>query len=85
MKMLEEVLGAVEIDPALEGKGDFKPKAPGMKYRHYAPQAAMYLFEGEAISNMLPIVTATAAQGIKTGGFMQCKKLLFIFLKLKIS
>lgn len=27
----------------------------------------MYLFEGEAISNMLPIVTATAAQGIKTG------------------
>ena len=42
----------------------FKPKAPGMKYRHYAPQAAMYLFEGEAISNMLPIVTATAAQGI---------------------
>lgn len=66
-EMLEEVLGAVEIDPALEGKGDFKPKAPGMKYRHYAPQAAMYLFEGEAISNMLPIVTATAAQGIKTG------------------
>ena len=54
-EMLEEVLGAVEIDPALEGKGDFKPKAPGMKYRHYAPQAAMYLFEGEAISNMLPI------------------------------
>ena len=66
-EMLEEVLGAVEIDPALEGNGDFKPKAPGMKYRHYAPQAAMYLFEGEAISNMLPIVTATAAQGIKTG------------------
>ena len=28
--------------------GDFKPKAPGMKYKHYAPKAEMIIFSGEA-------------------------------------
>lgn len=50
-QMLEDVLGVVELDPALnlEPKNDesFAPKAPGMKYRHYAPKAKMILFEGE--------------------------------------
>ena len=50
-QMLEEVLGVVELDPSLslDPKKDeeFKPKAPGMKYRHYAPKAEMTLFEGE--------------------------------------
>lgn len=44
-EMLEAVLGAVEIDPGLL-RADQKPKAPGMKYRHYAPRAEMYLVEG---------------------------------------
>lgn len=49
MEMLKETLGEVEIDPAIlkpmaEG---VKPKAPGMKYRHYAPAAEMTLVEGE--------------------------------------
>lgn len=66
-EMLEDVLGAVEVDPALAGQGDFKPKAPGMKYRHYAPQAVMYLFEDAAISKLPAAVKAAAAQGLKTG------------------
>ena len=37
-EMLTEVLGAVEIDPALLGGRDVTPIAPGMKYRHYAPK-----------------------------------------------
>ena len=45
---LTEVLGEKpDIDPTLLGKGmedGFVPKAPGMKYRHYAPEAEMILF-----------------------------------------
>ena len=45
---LTEVLGdKPEIDPTLLGKkmeDGFTPKAPGMKYRHYAPKAEMILF-----------------------------------------
>ena len=40
----------VIMDPALNKKPedpDFHPKAPGMKYRHYAPKAPMIIFEGE--------------------------------------
>ncbi|RDU37956.1 threonylcarbamoyl-AMP synthase [Neobacillus piezotolerans] len=42
---LEAVIGRVEVDPALVG-GESKPKAPGMKYRHYAPEAPLYLVDG---------------------------------------
>lgn len=46
---LEEVLGEkLAIDPTLLGKSmaeGFTPKAPGMKYRHYAPKAEMILFK----------------------------------------
>lgn len=48
--MLEEVVGTVTIDPAVNGpKKDtsFKPKAPGMKYKHYAPKADMTIISGE--------------------------------------
>lgn len=51
---LEEALGRrVDLDPTLNQRpdkfnnGDFKPKAPGMKYKHYAPEAEMIVFEGE--------------------------------------
>ena len=51
-KDLEAVLGGqVLLDPTLNKKPeageDFRPKAPGMKYRHYAPKADMLIFEGE--------------------------------------
>lgn len=48
-KMLEEVVGKVEIDPAILSKPDpsLRPKAPGMKYKHYAPKADLTLVEGE--------------------------------------
>ena len=39
-EMLEETVGKVRLDKALMTgvKGNVKPKAPGMKYRHYAPR-----------------------------------------------
>ena len=49
IEMLRETLGQVDIDPVILGpvSGDIKPKAPGMKYRHYAPKADMTLVEGD--------------------------------------
>lgn len=51
---LETALGKrVLLDPTLNKRpdkfnnGDFKPKAPGMKYKHYAPKAQMIVFEGK--------------------------------------
>ncbi len=49
----QEKLGVpVIMDPALNKKPedpDFHPKAPGMKYKHYAPKAPMIIFEGEEV------------------------------------
>ena len=66
---LSEALGKeVVIDPALlknpteadDGSEDeqFKPKAPGMKYKHYAPKAEMYIYRGEAEKVRLAIAEA---------------------------
>ena len=49
LEALEEVLGEVAVDAALLrplGAGE-KPKAPGMKYRHYAPKAPVTVVLGE--------------------------------------
>lgn len=50
LEMLRGALGRVDVDPAIEGPmaEGVHPKAPGMKYRHYAPRAEMLLVEGEA-------------------------------------
>ena len=47
--MFEEAIGKTIIDPAIMGslKEGVIPKAPGMKYRHYAPKADMILVEGD--------------------------------------
>ena len=49
MEMLAEVLGEVSVDPAILGplSADVRPKAPGMKYKHYAPKADLTLVEPE--------------------------------------
>ena len=49
LEALEGVLGEVAVDAALLrplGEGE-KPKAPGMKYRHYAPKAPVTVVLGE--------------------------------------
>lgn len=48
-QMLSEVLGEeVIIDPGILAADDTtKPKAPGMKYKHYAPKADMIIVDGE--------------------------------------
>lgn len=50
---LEKVIGQVNIDPALEKKEDnIKAKAPGMKYKHYSPNADVYIVSGN-IDNVI--------------------------------
>ncbi|MEH7455871.1 L-threonylcarbamoyladenylate synthase [Bacillus sp. JJ1127] len=44
-EQLEEVIGTVSLDPALKDETE-KPKAPGMKYTHYAPKAPLSIVEG---------------------------------------
>ena len=49
--MLERVIGTVETDPTLMKKTEGgRPKAPGMRYRHYAPKGDMQIFAGEMSS-----------------------------------
>ena len=47
-EQLEEILGEITVDKAVLGllQAGEKPKAPGMKYRHYAPDAAVIIVRG---------------------------------------
>ncbi len=48
LEELRDVLGKVELDPAIlrpMGEGE-QPRAPGMKYRHYAPKAPVIVVKG---------------------------------------
>ena len=68
-EMLAEVAGEVMIDPALVG-ADAIPRAPGMKYKHYAPKAPLTLVEG-APESIVPAMQAQIrhwqAEGHKVG------------------
>ena len=46
-EMLEKVLGEVDVDRTIIApNSNIRPKAPGMKYRHYAPQGDLAIVEG---------------------------------------
>lgn len=45
-EMLEAVIGEVRMDPGLMSETG-RPKAPGMRYRHYAPEAPLTIIAGE--------------------------------------
>lgn len=48
LEMLQELLGEVRMDRGLlKSDSQIRPKAPGMKYRHYAPKADLTIVEGE--------------------------------------
>lgn len=72
MEMLRETVGRVEIDPAIQAppSADLRPKAPGMKYRHYAPHADLQLVEGETgkvVETINTLVKEKLAEGKKVG------------------
>ncbi|MBQ9562779.1 MAG: threonylcarbamoyl-AMP synthase [Lachnospiraceae bacterium] len=68
-EMMQRVVGRVEIDRAiLEENVDrhFVPKAPGMKYRHYAPKGSLTVVEGEEEA-VIREICRLAEEGVKAG------------------
>lgn len=56
-EMLEEVIGTVAVDPGISGVSpDSRPKAPGMKYTHYAPKGMMYIVEGASPNDTIQYI-----------------------------
>lgn len=71
-QMLEEIVGEVVIDKAILGPTDsgIKPKAPGMKYKHYAPKADFTMYDGElekVISKINEVAEEYVRRGYKVG------------------
>lgn len=55
--MLENIVGPVEIDKALvETDSNLRPKAPGMKYTHYAPKGELSIVEADDINKVTQII-----------------------------
>lgn len=72
LEMLKEVLGQVELDPSLKNKDDnIKAKAPGMKYKHYSPQAQVYIVKANDLDDFAQKVDALCLENekkkLKTG------------------
>ena len=71
LDMLRECLGEVRMDPTLFS-GDYKepPKAPGMKYRHYAPKGILTIVSGmevAVVERINELVEAAVLEGKKVG------------------
>ena len=71
LEMLQETLGDVRMDKGLiAADSKVRPKAPGMKYRHYAPKADLSIVEGpqdEVIACINRLTREAASTGLKTG------------------
>lgn len=70
--MLKRVIEQLQIDPSLmeEAAPGVKPKAPGMKYRHYAPKAELTIVEGDldkAAEEIERLAEEKRRQGYRTG------------------
>jgi len=70
-EMLAKVLGEVHADPTiLHVAADVAPKAPGMKYRHYAPKGDLTIVTGEqaiVLSRINALTKEAMERGQKTG------------------
>ena len=72
LEMLGEVLGQVNLDPSLKNKDDnIRAKAPGMKYKHYSPQAQVYIVRAgdqeDFARRVYSLCVDNAKKGLKTG------------------
>ena len=66
-EMLSEVLGEVETDVTiLSGDSGQAPKAPGMKYRHYAPKGDLTIVTGPQ-EKVVEYINSEAAKAILEG------------------
>ena len=72
-EMLENVIGQIDYDSVILSKEldeSLVPKAPGMKYKHYAPEGKLVIYEGEpskVISTINNKVNEIIEKGAKIG------------------
>lgn len=64
VEALEAIIGTIQVDPALNKKmsQDIQPKAPGMKYTHYSPEADVKIVQGDlekVVSHIQDLVNNT--------------------------
>lgn len=64
-EQLEAVVGEVHLDAALIDEAS-RPKAPGMKYQHYAPNAPLYLVNGSP-SFLRRLIEEKQMEGLRVG------------------
>ncbi len=74
--MIEETVGQTDIDPAVRGTDEgvmatgTAPKAPGMKYRHYAPKSPLYIVRGSRQSierKLIELESQASERGLRAG------------------
>lgn len=68
-EMLSEVLGDVAVDAAILSENadkNFRPKAPGMKYKHYAPKGDLTIVEGSP-ENVISAINSLTDEAKKCG------------------
>lgn len=69
LEEIQAVIGEAQLDPGLSYAQE-KPRSPGMKYRHYAPKATMWLIDGEyplLLEFMQLKVNEAKSRGLKVG------------------
>jgi L-threonylcarbamoyladenylate synthase len=64
-EQIEAVVGHVELDAALTDQAS-APKAPGMKYQHYAPNAPLFLVNGSK-RFFDKLIAEKQAEGLRVG------------------
>lgn len=73
---IEQIIGEIGVDKITvikdksELSDDYAPKAPGMKYRHYAPKADFIMFEGDTenvVAHINNLSKENVGNGLKVG------------------
>lgn len=67
LSMIREVIGEANVDQGLIADDSaIRPKAPGMKYRHYAPKAELLIVEG-SMERVISYINEQCAAPGRTG------------------
>lgn len=70
LEEIERVIGEVEIHPAVRGKLVDVARAPGMKYKHYSPNAQVMVVEGpreRVREKIAELVEEYRSRGLRVG------------------
>lgn len=80
LNMLEQVIGKVDIDKTVKKNSftDEKPKAPGMKYKHYSPIADITVIIGKQ-DNIIKNIIKLAKENNNKVGIMATDKTIGIY------